>query len=266
MCKHQEYFNFRPGAKLSGASLSLFLRSIPRNHLNERTSGCCLPNQLQQSEGESEENPWEKKETDLKQFCLSLSTLPCKLWSAGWSMCRTLWTPHLWQQTCLPVYPLGSTHLWGGWERLRCWTSRDDKPGTRDIRAHFTYSWCCKWGLGFGELYLLFQVHNAVLILINHAAQFRHCFSKFYYSFPNWGSVLSGSFNVIVSSSLKFYFKSMREAVGLQPLKRKKEIRWPAKSYLIKIYHNSRWLSFHLLILFSQWASMEAMNVLFQYF
>lgn len=209
MCKHQECFNFRPGAKLSGA-LSLSPRSIPRNHLNERTSGCWLPNQLQQSEGESEENTWEKKETDFKQFYLSLSSLTCKLWSPGWSTCRSLWTPHLlWQlsmSSCVSSGWMGETEALN-FQRWQAWNQGYQRS------PHLT-SWCCKWGLGFGELYLLFQVHNAILILIHHAAQFGHCFSKLSYSFPNWGSVLSGSFNVIVSSSLKLYFKFVREAVG----------------------------------------------------
>lgn len=161
---------------------------------------------------------------------------------------------------CLPVCALG----WMGetealnFQRWQAWNQGYQRS------PHLT-SWCCKWGLGFAELYLLFQVHNAVLILIHHAAQFRHCFSKLSYLFPNWGSVLSGSFNVIVSSSLKLYFKFVREAVGFHPPKRKKEIRWMAKSCSIKIVHNSRWLSFHLLVLFPQQASMEAMNILSQY-
>ena len=93
-------------------------------------------------------------------------------------------------RACLPVCPLG----WMGetealnFQRWQAWNQGYQRS------PHLT-SWCCKWGLGFGELYLLFQVHNAVLILIHHAAQFRHCFSKLSYSFPNWGSVLSGSFN-----------------------------------------------------------------------
>lgn len=259
MCKHQECFNFKPGAKVSGASLSLFPRSIPRNHLKERTSGCWLPNQLHQSEGGSEENAREKKATDLKGSTYHFLSSPVNSGPPDGLRAGPCGLHIFCDNTaCLPVCPLG----WMGetealnFQRWQAWNQGYQRS------PHLT-SWCYKWGR---ELYLLFQVHNAVLILIHHAVQFRHCFSKFSYSFPNWGSALPGCFNVIVSSSLKLYFKFMREAVGFHLHKRKKERRWPAKSCSIKIVHNSRWLSFHLLILFPQQTSVEAMNVLSQYF